>query len=511
MKLTRLLQLNCVPFLLIFARLVAAESHEHETTSAELSKDEIQVIENALHEMDADDFATRVAAKDKIARLGLRAKPYLSEHLKLHSAKDSAEVLFSIERVINAIERAENERIVKEIVAGLDDAIKDAPRKFIPPDRQIAERLENTRVTFDFVDTELKSAIDLMIEKTGLVMVLDPACKEDCPNMNLHVNQMSARLALDWIGKLADLEVVVRGKAIILTKRDRAEKLRLQERTHTLPVFPGEAAWTAEETTALANLLVEWPLVRDESNQAYWHAVRPERCAMSKAGEISVDGQETQHERVDKFIHLLADASSKPEGLPDAIVATEKSLDEKLKEEIPELSLADAVLKLGQLTHINVILDPKVQAKGEDQKSIKLTKSKGIEAREVVLELCEKASLCASVHDEGLFLGEFPNTPSRPRVLEISAVLKAGISGDAIQSLLDNLQSQNRYYLTSFSSTPKMGQVLRSRLFMAMDDSAYHCMVEMLEEAGKTGQLPPLKAPWFYKTFKNHPDGEEQK
>jgi hypothetical protein len=128
----------------------------------------------------------------------------------------------------------------------------------------------------------------------------------------------------------------------------------------------------------------------------------------------------------------------------------------------------------------------------------------------VILDLCENAELSVSIPGNKVFLSAAPTLFLRPRILDITAVLKAGITQHDIEAAIYTLQKQNPQYLER-PSQPGMGCVLRNRLFTAMDDSAYRFVIEMLDEARKTGKLPPLKVPWFYKTFKKEDVSDEKK
>lgn len=68
----------------------------------------------------------------------------------------------------------------------------------------------NCKVTFEFVDLSLVDALAWMSDVCGAKFELSAkVLEEGVPSVNLRVTDMQASLAVEWIGKLADLEFTV--------------------------------------------------------------------------------------------------------------------------------------------------------------------------------------------------------------------------------------------------------------------------------------------------------------
>lgn len=94
------------------------------------------------------------------------------------------------------------------------------------PDLVSFEKRVKLKVSFEFVDTPLDKALSQVAALIGVPVALDPKCAKDSdlPPISLRVSDMEASLALEWVGKLADLQIRQdeKKRKFVLGKRGQA-------------------------------------------------------------------------------------------------------------------------------------------------------------------------------------------------------------------------------------------------------------------------------------------------
>ncbi|MBI3830650.1 MAG: hypothetical protein HY291_14105 [Planctomycetes bacterium] len=140
-----------------------------------------------------------------------------------------------------AMDKRESEwRVEQNRMQSRVDQIKQAmqdrePEFLYSPEKPNAWRPElvsfekrlKLKVSVEFVDTPVDKALAQVSACIGLPVELDPKCgnASDLPPISLRVTNMEATLALEWVGKLAELEVRVdeKTKKIVLGKKASLE------------------------------------------------------------------------------------------------------------------------------------------------------------------------------------------------------------------------------------------------------------------------------------------------
>ena len=82
---------------------------------------------------------------------------------------------------------------------------------------EIEKKLNDCKITFEFVGKPLDEALEFIAKSAKVNILLDPRCIASGTSktpINLHVNSMSADLALKWILKLAKLDYDIRNEAV---------------------------------------------------------------------------------------------------------------------------------------------------------------------------------------------------------------------------------------------------------------------------------------------------------
>ncbi|MHC4248779.1 MAG: hypothetical protein ACYS9X_06585 [Planctomycetota bacterium] len=112
--------------------------------------------------------------------------------------------------------------------------------------KDIERKLER-KVSFEFAETPLTEAVAFLQTLTKVNIIIDPAAAEQkgTTPITLKVTNMTLRLALDWILKLADLDYALRDYAIFVSERENLKgdvTLRIydvRDLTEKVPNFPG--------------------------------------------------------------------------------------------------------------------------------------------------------------------------------------------------------------------------------------------------------------------------------
>jgi hypothetical protein len=462
-----------------------SEPPKPETPDFGLTAAEVQEINIDIVNLESDDFAVRDAATNKLIAMGSKIKPFLAARLDKPDSKDSENLRHGLKMAIAGIEKLETDQAIAEATRDLDKAVDEAPAHFIPPDPGVIEKLK-TRVTFDFVDKSLSDSLDFVSEAAKLPIFIDPVVKtESVPNLNLHVTQMSADLALDWILKLAGCDKVVRGKVVIISTTERADKLGSQKRSYTLPAPSDGTAWTEEETKQLI------PFLKQCTGDAGERLVDI-TCTMEKAGAVSVYGSLSSQSMVEKFLPSLTTERLLP--IPAWADEIEHRLDDNLDVEFDHARLDEAVNSLNTHIKINIILDPTCSEMVGNEIDYHAGKRS---FRDLLLMLCEQVDLIIEPENQCLFLTKSPNLDKATCVIDLTAALNAHIPVDDLRQKLGPLCSTAR--------------IIHNRWYAVLDPWTCQRAVKVVEAAAKTGkvqELPPEA--WFFKTFKLRADSPKR-
>lgn len=82
------------------------------------------------------------------------------------------------------------------------------------------EAVLKKRMSVDFVQTPLQDVVDFLANLTNTTILVDPAVvEEDEKAITLKVEDMQARLVIDWIVRLAGLAYVVKDDAIFISNK----------------------------------------------------------------------------------------------------------------------------------------------------------------------------------------------------------------------------------------------------------------------------------------------------
>jgi len=112
--------------------------------------------------------------------------------------------------------------------------------------REIERKLER-KVSFEFAETPLTEAVTFLQTLTKVNIIIDPTAAEEKGStpITLKVTNMTLRLALDWILKLADLDYALSDHAIFVSEKENLKgdvTLRIydvRDLTEKVPDFPG--------------------------------------------------------------------------------------------------------------------------------------------------------------------------------------------------------------------------------------------------------------------------------
>jgi hypothetical protein len=416
---------------------------------------------------------TAIVASDKLLKLGLSAKLALMKE----NRKDPAKPIEVISQLIAAIEKQEAAEVTQAVV-DLEQPTDKA--LYIAPNKNIFE-LQQRKVTFEFVDTSVSEALAFVQSITGIHIALDPKFKNEAlPNINLRVTDMPCDRALDWIGKLSNMEAVARGNVIVLTTPERAARLSLQQTVHHLPLRAGEPAWKQDETEAFCGLL----------GRLQAKATAP--------GEITALVPASEQARIETLIKSFSADGGRPTGPPDWTQDTDKKLSRRVTFEFVDQSLEDAINFLNSLTKVNIIMNPQIAAKGLNKTPITL-KVQELPLNDALAYICVNSGLACTYRNQAIYIAPAPqNVEGTLCVFDLKPALKQGIG-------LYDLENVLKFKL-AFAANPEgmsPPRVIRSMWCATVDPWTAERINTVLDEAAKTGKIPELPPePWFFKTLK---------
>ena len=165
------------------------------------------------------------AAKDMLQmRVYVDDQKILSAVAKLTKANGTVSE-FKIEATLKPLnETDEFKRALKDI-EDIDAAVETAPAHYIAPDLEVEKKL-NQRVSLTVNARPLGQCLNWLTEKIRIPIVCDIQW-DGHPKVNIEANDKPVREILDDLTKQAKVEYVVRGRAVLVTKPERAAKLRL--------------------------------------------------------------------------------------------------------------------------------------------------------------------------------------------------------------------------------------------------------------------------------------------
>lgn len=102
------------------------------------------------------------------------------------------------------------------------DAPKQVPPEQPPPDPKagkepvdnVRQKLADTKLTFEFVDTPLSEALAFLQARTRVPIKLEAGRQEAQTAVSLKVTDMKAELAIEWLAKLAGMEFEVQAAGV---------------------------------------------------------------------------------------------------------------------------------------------------------------------------------------------------------------------------------------------------------------------------------------------------------
>ena len=392
---------------------------------------------------------------------------------------------------------------------------REAPASFRPSDPGLVKKMAAQRIRFEFVDTPVNEGLAWLSRRTGVTIVLDERVGANgWPTVNLHVTDSSTDLALQWVLKVADLEYLVRGDVVIVSRADY--RLNLQEKVIRLPVRDGEPPWTLQETSELCAVSEAWelsPWFRAQSCNGWVKVQAP--------GELSVctiyDDMLSLEAWLKSRSHLLPSNYS----LPDEVEAI---LDWKIAFQFAEppintttgVPLFDdaAIASIWTATLIEVRRVGDFEPRGDELDGPPHVRTvQGVSIREVLLGLHRSAeerdkqpwAIIVTLRRPRPIVTLIQHDRFRdielqhdvlPFLLDLSPALKAGVDRAALRARLGELLDD------AGIGMPRQAFKIRDYWIARADPWTAQRAVKLVEEAAKTGKVPPLPpAPWFFATF----------
>jgi hypothetical protein len=463
-------------------------------TSDLLTDEERKSADTCIAQFDADEFQTREDAQVRLMAFGPRVQPLLARRLGefLQRGTESAEIAARLQASIRGIERVEIEKILEN----LETAIDQSPACYLPPDPLVKERLSRQTINFEWTDAPLRDVLAVLARRTETQIVFDPNLENDSAAeiaISLHVKDMTAEQAMNWVMRMSDLTWVIRAKAVIVTSNVRAGKLNLQLRHVDLPLAPGDSAWTQEETEALAELCKEWPVLHADTADDIYTPATPELAQAERPGRIRLHAAAGHFEALETFLKSVGKEPPAPPSDPIWVDALEKKLDEKFSCDAQNTPLADVLDMAGKRLEASLQLSPRSEAGVSVSFDLK-----NVAGRDFVLELCRRAEFSALPSKGALCFCRRDQLclSAAPRIIDARPALKAGVEAAALKAKLDALLGEVHQSAAS--------HLVHGRWLAIADPWTAQRAAKLIEQAVQQKRLPEAApdAPWFFATFK---------
>lgn len=167
---------------------------------AKLTAEQAKAVEAAIKDLASDEFATREAASKAIADAGIGALPLLQAAMK---KTDDVEAQSRMKALAQAF--------LEEL--GGDEG---------------SEALNNAlerKVSFEFIDTPLSETITFLnslVRNSGAKIEVSDTAPRDAA-INLRVTEMKLGMALEWIAKLSDCQLVKSGGTVTVKRKSELD------------------------------------------------------------------------------------------------------------------------------------------------------------------------------------------------------------------------------------------------------------------------------------------------
>jgi hypothetical protein len=383
----------------------------------------------------------------------------------------------------------DREKVVADLNQGIDAAITESPDHYLPPTAQMLRKLKRP-VSMQFVDRSLADCAADIERFCGVPVLIDPRISTN-GSINLRVSAMASDLTLDWIARLASLEVVYRGDCALLTTGETAIKLRTRRRIFALHASAGESPWTNTEAAALRSLLQTFPLRFETSPDDGMYRRLDLLQVQSSAENLTADIQDEHIAEVEGIIKWFDHPPALSTSMNPARIQAEANLDCKIR--LNDSALMDAIAAITKATGVNIFVDPKLAA--QDGLIDRITFDGT--AREALLALAAQAKLCVTDRGTHFFISSHVDDMNfTPYIVDLRPALAAGVQKQELLITLNTIASEARSEILPVE--------VRGRYFVMMDAWTRVRLATVIDAAVKTGKVPAAPpAPWFHATFSN--------
>jgi hypothetical protein len=313
------------------------------------------------------------------------------------------------------------EYILKQIVAQKGSRSIRAKLEDIAWREPLMQMLRDKKVSFDFTDMELPKAIALLQKESGVFLPIDPKLlvEGQFPTITLRVKDMTIDLALDWVLRLADLELSEKDQSLLVTARgiglgqceigfqnvddlidvpgDEKALTRLCEmvRTRVRPDSWDPALGTWIES--LGGKLVFTQTA--EVHQSVADVLENQRSFRAMVKQVEVDGKWPAAPLDPKDVPRERTAAS----VHDALDELRQKLKKKISFDVTDKELGDLLPEIATAAGVTIVLDPRLAAKGADKTVITLKVSE-MNADNALRWVMRMADVEYELHSDAVFI-----------------------------------------------------------------------------------------------------------
>ena len=432
-------------------------------------------VELLISTLNDDDLETRESAARSLTAMGGSVEDFLAQRIAHPPEGSDPAVGFCLQGVLESIRGQHAQAELNAALEDLKRAAELGPAAYLPADRALEKALSQTSVTFSFVDTSLDGVVDFFRDEAHVPLLLDPVLAAQGPaNLNLRVCAMSADLALEWVARLHDAEIVKRGKYVVITTKSRAEQLCMKEETIRLADRGDSPGWTLQQTTALTDALKTWTGITTGN---------------VKAGQFEIQARDARIEQIKDFVmeQDVAVGEAKPGGAVRFIGDTQ-GLYLALKRQ------TDFVYDKGERLGIfgagieNVAVGAKLDALAKESCALS-----NIDYFTVAEHLAEAFELSPTIGQDdriALVAPQEIRLPVRGAIVDLRPALKAGVAEQALRTQIEAIVSQSKTYATD----AEMRGWGPGRAFVSLDFWTALRIEAFIRDMSRTGKITELPA-----------------
>jgi WD40 repeat protein len=176
-------------------------------------------LKKLIQLLDSENYEARENVFEKI--VANATVDYLRQTLANADAEISNEIRNRLQTAIAEIPKRARKLEVDKFIKDLNTAFDESPWRYLAPAREVLEKLDKD-ISGDVLDIDSLTALSNYI---GVTVVFDPVVGDPLADRSIYLKTKAPKNLLDRVCSEFNLKYVARGRIIVLTTPERANKL----------------------------------------------------------------------------------------------------------------------------------------------------------------------------------------------------------------------------------------------------------------------------------------------